>query len=102
MCSEQGTWNGMEEDPMYTASPVEAHALSLHTVGTVLGVSLYLTVLLAVLWNLPWRACEREQLDAAMRGERLAIPPRPSPAQLLGRVAGRLPSLARVARAVRA
>ena len=84
---------------MYTASQVEAHGIALHTVGTVLGVSLYLTVLLAVLWNLPWRACERAQLDAALRGERLAIPPRPTPAQWLGCMAGWLPSLARVVRA---
>ncbi|MEN9785344.1 MAG: hypothetical protein RLZZ299_608 [Pseudomonadota bacterium] len=85
---------------MYTTSTVAAHGVALHTVGTVLGVSLYLTLLLAVLWNLPWRACEREQLEAAMRGERLAIPPRPSVTQALARFAVRVPTLARVARAV--
>lgn len=83
---------------MYTLTRVDVHEAAFHTVGTILGVSLYLTVLLAVLWNLPWRACERAQLDAALRGERLAIPPRPSPAQVIAHLALYVPTRVRVAR----
>ncbi len=74
------------------------HAWRVDTAVTIVVIACFLTLALFALWQLPWRACERAQLEEAWRtGRVVAIPERPGVAAFLGGVGRRVWSFAAAA-----
>jgi hypothetical protein len=67
------------------------HAWQVDTAVTIVVMACFLTFALFAIWQLPWRACERAQLEEAWRtGRVLPVPERPAVASLVGAVGRRV------------
>ena len=71
------------------------HAWRVDTAVTIVVMACFLTFALFALWQLPWRACERAQLEEAWRtGRVIAVPERPGVASMAGAFGRRMWALA--------